>query len=109
MKRMFVGALSVAAFLAFAGTAHAQHEKALKLYVAHKCGTCHSIAGKGNKKGPLDDAGSKLTAAEIKAWLTDPVAMTAKAKATRKPAMKPLKLSADEVDALTAYLLTLKK
>ena len=49
-------------------------------------------------------------AAEIKEWLTDPVAMTAKTKAERKPAMKLTKpLPAEDVDALVAYLSTLKK
>jgi mono/diheme cytochrome c family protein len=109
MKRTFIVGLSVATLLAFAGTANAQHEKALKLFAANKCGTCHSVAGKGNKKGPLDEVGSKLTAAEIRAWVSDPVVMTKKTKATRKPAMKPLKLSPADVDALVAYLVTLKK
>ena len=40
-------------------------ERGQKLYVSQKCSQCHSVAGKGNKKGPLDDVGSKLTADEL--------------------------------------------
>jgi uncharacterized protein (TIGR01732 family) len=32
---------------------------------------CHSIAGAGNKKGPLDKVGTKLSADDIRAWITD--------------------------------------
>jgi mono/diheme cytochrome c family protein len=84
-------------------------EEGQKLFVAQKCGICHSIAGTGNKRGPLDDVGTKLTAAEIRAWILTPTEMAAKAKATRKPPMKAFtSLSAANVDALVAYLLTLK-
>ena len=70
---------------------------------------CHSIGDKGNKKGPLDGVGSKLPAADIKAWMTDAKGMTAKTKATRKPDMKSYTLPADELDALVAYMMSLKK
>lgn len=86
-----------------------QIERAQKVYVEKKCANCHSIAGKGNKKGPLDEVGTKLSAAEIKEWIADPVAMTTKTKAARKPPMKSANLSAEDVDAMVAYMLTLKK
>ena len=85
-------------------------EKGEKAYAANKCSTCHSIGDKGNKKGPLDDAGSKLTADEIREWLIHPTEMSAKAKSTRKPPMKSYdKLPKDDIDALVAYLQSLKK
>lgn len=85
-------------------------EKGQKVYVAQKCSVCHSVAGKGNKKGPLDEVGSKLTADELREWLLHPVEMTAKAKATRKPSMKPYdKLPKEDIDALVGYMQTLKK
>jgi mono/diheme cytochrome c family protein len=83
--------------------------KGEKLFVDQKCTLCHSIAGKGNVKGPLDEVGSKDSAADIRAWITDANAMTAKTGATRKPAMKQFTLEKDDVDALVAYLTTLKK
>ena len=84
--------------------------KGQQVYAANKCMMCHSIEGKGNKKGALDEIGSKLTADEIRQWLVDAEAMTAKAKATRKPAMKSYpKLPKDDLDALVTYLHSLKK
>ena len=83
--------------------------KGEKLFVDQKCTLCHSVAGKGNVKGPLDEVGSKDSAADIRAWVTDANAMTAKTGATRKPAMKQFTLDKDDVDALVAYLTTLKK
>ena len=87
-------------------------EKGQKVYAAAKpaCMTCHSIAGKGNKKGPLDEVGSKLTADEIRQWLVAAEEMTAKSKASRKPVMKSYtKLPKEDLDALVAYLHSLKK
>jgi len=79
------------------------------VFTAQKCSLCHSIAGKGNAKGPLDDVGSKLKADEIRSWITDAKGMTAKTKPTRKPEMKQFTLPKDDVDALVAYLSSLKK
>ncbi len=98
-------------FLAAASSAAAQDLKAKgeKLFVDQKCTLCHSVAGKGNVKGPLDGVGSKDSAADIRAWITDANAMTAKTGATRKPAMKQFSLEKDDVDALVAYVSSLKK
>src|SRR5215831_15019795 len=100
-------AIALAALATFAGAAHAQDAAAgAKVYADQKCSICHSIAGKGNAKGSLDDVGSKLSSADIHQWIVDPVAMTAKAKATRKPPMpaKYASLPKDDLDALVAYL-----
>jgi mono/diheme cytochrome c family protein len=82
-----------------------------KVYADQKCSVCHSIAGKGNSKGPLDGVGARLSAADIREWIVDPVAMTAKHAATRKPAMlaKYGSLPKADLDALVAYLAALKK
>lgn len=79
------------------------------LFVDQKCTLCHSVAGKGNTKGPLDGVGSKDSEADIRAWITDANAMTAKTGAARKPAMKQFALEKADVDALVAYLTALKK
>jgi mono/diheme cytochrome c family protein len=112
MKRVLIGILSVFVLAAFAGQASAQDAaKGAKVYADQKCSMCHSIAGKGSAKGPLDDVGSKLKAEEIRQWIVDPVAMTAKAKATRTPKMpaKYASLPKEDLDALVAYLASLKK
>jgi mono/diheme cytochrome c family protein len=98
--------------LAIPAAAAAQDAKVTKgaeIYAAQKCALCHSIGDKGNKKGPLDGVGSKLKAAEIREWMTDAKGMTARTKATRKPDMKSYALPADELDAIVAYLTSLKK
>jgi len=82
--------------------------KGKDVYTAQKCSVCHAIAGTGNKKGALDGVGAKLSAAEIRSWITDAPAMAAKAKAERKPPMKAATLAMDDLDALVAYLQTLK-
>ena len=57
----------------------------------------------------VDEVGSQLTAAQIRSWLTDPVSNAEKEKKDRKPAMKPVTAPKEDVDALVAYLSTLKK
>ena len=103
----------VALMLAFAGTAAAQDaatlEKGKQVYAAQKCQVCHSIAGVGNKRGALDEVGSKLKAEEIRQWIVAAPEMTAKTKAERKPPMKAYTLPKDELDALGGYLASLKK
>ena len=112
MKRVLIGIMSAAAVVAFAGAASAQDTaKGAKVYADQKCSMCHSIEGKGNAKGVLDGVGTKFKADEIRQWIVEPAAMAAKAKADRKPPM-PAKYAAlpkDELDALVAYLSSLKK
>ena len=76
-----------------------------------KCLVCHQIAGEGNKKGAaLDGVGAKLTPDQIRAWITNAPEMAAKAGIDRKPPMKAYTdFSKEKVDALVAYLSTLKK
>jgi mono/diheme cytochrome c family protein len=115
MKRVLIGIVAVFALVAFAGVASAQDAakiaKGEKVYADQKCSLCHSIAGKGNAKGSLDDVGTKLKADEIHDWIVKPAEMATKAKADRKPAMpaKYASLPKDDIDALVAYLSSLKK
>jgi mono/diheme cytochrome c family protein len=98
--------------LGIAATAAAQDPKVAKgqqLFTDQKCTLCHSVGDKGNKKGPLDDVASKVKPDDIRLWLTDTKAMYAKSGSTRKPEMKVYTLPKDDVDALVAYLSTLKK
>src|SRR5689334_4262772 len=104
---VFTAGITVAAAL----SASAQDvKKGEQVYAAQKCATCHSIAGKGKKTNPLDGVGSKLSADEIRQWILDPKAMAAKAKSTKKPPMaaKYNGLPAADVDALVAYMQSLK-
>ena len=104
--------VAIALVLLFASHASAQSpvEKGKAVFAEQKCSICHSIGGVGNKKGALDEVGSKLSAADIRQWIVAAPEMTAKAKAERKPAMKAYTtLAKEDVDALVAYLATLKK
>ena len=97
------------ATLAFAQDAKSV-ERGKALVSEQKCRTCHTIAGAGNPKGVLDGIGSKLSAAEIRDWLTNPRDMATKAKADRKPPMISFKnLPPEDLDALVAYVSSLKK
>ena len=88
----------------------AQVKKGAEVYAAQKCSVCHAIAGKGGKASPLDGVGKKLSAADIKQWIVDPVAMTKKSNSAKKPPMpaKYSKLPAADIDALVAYMQSLK-
>ena len=114
MTRISIAIAALAAMLVLPSAAAAQDAAQLKrgeeVYTAQKCSVCHAIAGKGNKKLPLDGVGKKLSADDIKQWITHPTEMTAKAKSTAKPPM-PAKygsLPAADLDALVAYLASLK-
>jgi cytochrome c2 len=73
------------------------------VYTAQKCQLCHSIAGQGNKKSPLDGVGKKLGADQIRKWIVNPKGMKADTKMKAYPSP-----SAKELDALVAYLSSLK-
>ena len=88
----------------------AQIEKGKAVYTAQKCQMCHSIAGKGGKTFPLDGVGTKLSADDIRQWISHPKDAAEKAKSTKKPPMpaKYDKLPAADIDALVAYMQSLK-
>lgn len=104
-----VGFLFVCAFLSVTVSAQDKIAKGKEVYAANKCKTCHSIEGVGAKKGALDGVGSKLSADEIRQWIVDAPGMAKKTNATRKPVMKSYKLSTDDLDALVAYMASLRK
>lgn len=84
-------------------------KKGQEVYAARKCSMCHSVAGKGNPKGPLEGVGSKWKPEEIREWIVNWKQMAEKHHATRKPPMSDFsKLPKEDVDALVAYLQTLK-
>jgi len=85
-------------------------KKGAQVYAAQKCSVCHSIAGKGGKSSPLDGIGAKLSADDLRQWIVDPVAMAKKSSSTKKPPMpkKYDKLPAADIDALVAYMVSLK-
>jgi mono/diheme cytochrome c family protein len=103
----FVSAMGFATVMPAAGQ---DIKKGQEVYTAQKCQVCHAIAGKGGKSSPLDGVGAKLSADDIKQWITQPVEAAAKAKSTKKPPMpaKFATLPAADLDALVAYMQSLK-
>jgi mono/diheme cytochrome c family protein len=106
--------LFIGVVFAFVVPASAQQPTAAagkQVFADKKCSVCHLVGDVGNKKGPvLDDVGSKLTKADIRGWITNAPEMAAKANIDRKPPMKAYPdFTKEEVDALVAYLSTLKK
>ena len=95
---------------AIAGQDDAQVKRGQEVYTAQKCQMCHSVGGKGNKTNALDGVGAKLSADDIRKWITHPDEMTAQTKSTKKPPMpkKYDKLPPADIDALVAYLQSLK-
>jgi len=101
--------------LLVAATAAAQDKAAViergkAVYTEQKCSLRHAIEGKGNKQNPLDGAGSTLSAADIRKWITTPKEMEAKLPAKPKISMKAYpNLKPEDLDALVAYIESLKK
>jgi len=110
-KSTFIAVAAVALVAGVPGVARSQDAaKGQQVYNAQKCTVCHSIAGKGGKSSPLDGVGAKLSAADIRQWIVDPVAMAAKAGSQKKPPMPKRydKLPAADLDGLVAYMQSLK-
>jgi len=93
-----------------APTAAQQVERGKAVYAREKCATCHQISRQGNSRFPLDGVASRLTADELRHWMTDTARMEdalPRMPAVRMSARK-YHLSAADLDALIAYLATLK-
>lgn len=74
------------------------------VYTEQKCQACHAIAGVGNRRYPLDGVGDKLKDADIRKWIVAPREMNPR---VTKRAFD--KIPAADLDALVAYLKTLRK
>ena len=106
MKRFFGVMVAVAglatASMAFAADAAAV-AKGKEVFTANKCGMCHSVAGVGNKKTPLDGVGAKLKEDQIRKWIVAPKEMKADVK---KPDFT--KIPKADLDEVVAYVASLK-
>jgi mono/diheme cytochrome c family protein len=109
IRRLLVLSVAAAALLC-AGIAVAEDaemiEKGKAVFDAAKpnCKACHN-----EKKNPLDKYGAEANAEDTKAWIRTPKEMLAKAgKKGMMPAYSAKKISDEDLEALTAYLLSLK-
>lgn len=98
---LFIGASAVLLCSFAAYSADVKHGR--EVYAQQKCVLCHSIAGVGNKKTPLDGVGSKLNAEQIKKWIKS----SKETKPDTKMKAYP-NLPEGDLDDLTAFILSLK-
>ncbi len=90
--------------------------RGMEVYELHECYNCHKIGGKGSvkKRGPvLDNIGNLLTIEDFKKKIFDPAYLYAEGfEKEHKKGVMPDKykdlMSEEELDALSAYLSTLK-
>lgn len=47
-------------------------ERGWAVYQAERCSSCHSIAGQGSPRYPLDGVGDRLSAETLRYWVVDP-------------------------------------
>ena len=100
MKKMFISFLF---FLLFASGSHADNGK--KVFETY-CWGCHHQTAMAF--GPSFSAiASKRTAEEIRAMITNPEGVS-KLFGYKRNAMPALKLKAEELQAITAYILSFK-
>jgi mono/diheme cytochrome c family protein len=109
IRRLLVLSVAAAALLC-AGVAVAQDaevlEKGKAVFDAAKpdCKACHN-----EKKNPLEQYGARGNAEDAKGWIRTPKDMFQKTgKKGMMPAYSVKKISDEDLEALTAYLLSLK-
>ena len=112
MKRSLVMGMALVAGLGLASARAeeaakpdaARVEKGQKVYTDKHCSMCHSIAGKGNPKTPLDGVAGKMSADELKKYITNPKSVKPDSKMLASP-----NLPAEDLDSQIVYLQTLTK
>lgn len=77
-------------------------ERGWVVYRAERCSSCHSVAGQGSPRYPLDGVAGRLTADELRLWVVDPQRMR---PGVRKRSFDHL--PEEDVAALVASLETL--
>jgi len=85
-------------------------ERGRKVFSEQRCTSCHSIAGEGNPRSALDGVGAQMKPDELRHWIFG----TGSAAEILSPAVQRRKeryqiLPAKDVDALIAYLSSLKE
>ena len=76
-----------------------------RVFEAQGCMTCHSIAGEGNPRNPLDGVGERRTAQAIRQWILAPAELKDQLPAWSFQAKQAYRnLPAEELDALVSYL-----
>jgi mono/diheme cytochrome c family protein len=99
---------AAAPLTASAGAGSAQKSSGRKVFEAQGCMQCHSIAGEGSPRSPLDGVGSRLPLNEIRQFvIADPEVEDDLSPRVVKAKRVYAGLPADDLQALVDYLATL--
>jgi cytochrome c2 len=104
-KSVLISFVATLAVSAVGFSDDAKIAKGKGVYELLKCKMCHSIGAEGNKKTPLDGVGSKFDEATLRKWVVSPKEMKPEIK---KPDFSKT-ITGEDLDALVAYLASLKK
>ena len=97
------GALAIESQAADSARGHA-------VFLAQGCTQCHSVAGAGSPRAPLDGVGARRTGAELRAWTTGAEALAdSLSPATLRAKQAFATLPPADLDALVAFLASLKR
>jgi mono/diheme cytochrome c family protein len=84
-------------------------EAGLQVYKQQSCARCHSIAGIGNPRIPLDDVGARRTAEELSDWIIGAEALQGELpERVFKLKQAYRELSGEDHDALVIYMQSLR-
>ncbi len=84
-------------------------EAGIRVYQQQTCARCHSIAGKGNLRNPLDGVGEGRTAEELHDWITGADVLKGELpEYALKSKQAYRELPDDELDSLVIYMLSLR-
>lgn len=80
-----------------------------EVFLEADCAGCHAVGGEGNPRNPLDGVGGRLTQEEIRHFtIADPAIADDLAPRIAAAKKDYAKLPAKDLDALVAYLSSLK-
>ena len=82
-------------------------EAGRQVYQQQNCARCHSIAGEGNPRNPLDNIGAKHSAEELRDYITGADRLKLSKRSSKLKQQYRL-LPADELDALIIYMRSLR-
>lgn len=78
------------------------------VFDAQDCARCHSIAGQGSPRSPLDGVGARIPRDELRHWIIGGEAVAEELAPRVLAAKQPYAgLPAEDLDALVAYLASL--
>ena len=92
-----------------APAAQARMQRGREVFEEQRCSSCHSIAGTGNPRNPLDGIGARLRVEEYRPWITGTgFAADLLAPSVAKRKQRYLSIPPEDQDALIEYLASLR-